>query len=242
VEVQVTTALSRETREFLARCHRADDPPSHREKAVRDRLIAELGAGVVLGVAASAALGAAETMSAGATAASSASATSALSTASAGAATSTLAKSVAGAALVLGLGLGGAAAKDEANVARMSEGTVEVVVGVERAVKWVWKQLRHPDDNRVAAASPSRPDAPFAADPRRHRLLIEIARRPDHPVAIEAELVLILRAEEAIDARQPVLAMQKLDEHASRFPNGALRDRRVELRRSIERSASREIR
>jgi hypothetical protein len=56
-------------------------------------------------------------------------------------------------------------------------------------------------------------------------------------VAKEAELVLILGAEQALAAGDGERAARFLDQHQATFAEGELRDRREELRRLVDRAS-----
>jgi len=234
------TALSPETRRLLQLSRGGDDPAPAREQAVRNRLIAQLGvtalAGIATGSTASAAVGAAEAASAasasvlsGAAPASTAVGSAAVNAASAGAATASLAKTVAGVVLLAGLGAG--AWKNDQVVEETVAWSTAVAVEAERAAKRVWLFVTGGSES---AASRGQPAAP-ALDPsvlaaNRHELLIAIARRPNRPVAKEAELVLILGAQQALAAGDDERAARYLDQHEAQFAGGELSENREALR------------
>jgi len=226
------TILSAETRRMLELSRAADVPSPSRERAVRDRLIAELGVAALAGVAGSTATVAAETVgasgalsAAGSSSAAVGSATQAL----AGATTSTLTKTVA--ALIVAAGIGAGARNHPAAVERVQAWPADIAVGAERvaqrALRFVTGQGDSATTLRGAIESV---DRSVDFDERRHALLIAIARRPEHPVAKEAELVLILRAEQALSAGDEALAAKYLDAHQASFEGGALSDNREALR------------
>ena len=219
------TALSAETRRLLDLSRDSDDPTPARELAVRDRLIARLGVTALLGVAgASAAVGAAEAASAAGGAA-------AAKAVSAGATAATWAKTVATLAIVASLGAG----------VRMSDGmsddnappvvawSVAVAGEVKHAVKRAWQIVTNSTDDDASADAPRAIVPPVSAEGL-HQRLIAIARRPNHPVAKEAELVLIMGAERALAEGDADLAKRYLDRHEARFAGGELRADREALR------------
>ena len=225
--------LTAETRRMIALARGADDPPPSAERAVRDRLIAELGLAALAGAAVSAATAVATDAAgvAGAGALSGAPATAAgtaaASVATAGG-TTALVKTVAGLILVAGVGAG--AMQNDAVAERAREWPAEAAAKTEEIAQRVW-QLITGRDETSDVASPEKPlEASLEFDARRHALLMAIARRPDHPVAKEAELVLILDAEEALSAGDPSRAARYLDQHETRFSGGALSDNREALR------------
>ena len=236
------TELSTETRRLLQLSRGGDDPTAAREQAVRDRLIARLGVTALVGVAtASAAASAAEAasvtsagvLSTGAPA-SAAVGSSAASVVSMGAATATLAKTVAGLVLVASLGTG--AWKNDEVVEQAMAWSSTVAVRAKKAAIEAWHVVvgdTKGADRKASGAAPV--DPAFGYDARRHELLIAIARRPDHPVAKEAELILILGAEQALAEGDDARAMRYLDEHQARFAGGALSDDRETLRVRIDR-------
>jgi hypothetical protein len=227
------TALSAETRRMLALSRAADIPSPSRERAVRDRLIAELGVAALAGVAGGAATVAAEAAdatsralsAAGSSSAAAGSATQAL----AGATTSTLTKTVA--ALIVAAGIGAGARNHPAVVERVKAWSADIAVGAERVVQRAFRFVTGQGDSATALRGVIESvDRSVDFDERRHALLIAIARRPDHPVAKEAELVLILRAEQALSAGDEALAAKYLDAHEASFEGGALSDNREALR------------
>jgi hypothetical protein len=229
------TILSAETRRMLELSRAADVPSPSRERAVRERLIAELGVAALAAAAGSTAAVAAETARAttsGALSAASSSSTAAGSAtqALAGATTSILTKTVA--ALIVAAGVGAGARNHPALAERVGAWPSDIAVGAEGVARRVRRFVMGNGDG----ATTSRPaiesvDRSVDFDERRHALLIAIARRPDHPVAIEAELVLILRAEQALSAGDAALAAKYLDAHEASFEGGALSDNREALRR-----------
>ena len=231
------TGLSAETRRFLELARAGDDLPPSRESVVRERLIARLGATAVVGVAAtSIAAGSAQAAGAsiGATGAATTGATmapAAVHAATTGPMTAALVKTVATFALVGGLGAG-AIGKDAlmSQPVRTWPHEAGARVGIERA----WSLLAHDarrDDTEIIAdrgrelARPS-----FRSEPSHHERLVAIARRPDRPVAKEAELVLVLGAEDALSVRDYAGASRSLDLHEAEFATGALADHREALR------------
>jgi hypothetical protein len=237
--------LSAETRRLLDLSRDGDDPTPLREDAVRNRLIARLGVTALAGVAtASAVLGAAEAAGAAGSGAlaggahSSAVVGSATAKAiSTGVTTATLAKTVAGLVLVAGLGAG--AWKSDEGVEQVVGWPAAVAVRSTQVVARAWHLLvgdRDDADGKRAVAPPI--GSSIANDTKRHELLIAIARRPDHPVAKEAELVLILGAEKALAAGDVESAARYLDEHEARFAGGPLRDNREALRVLVDRARS----
>jgi len=214
------TALTAETRRLIALSHGADDPPPSAEAAVRDRLIAELGVTALAGAASAAAVAA--TDAAGAAGAAGAGVLS-------GGGTTALVKTVAGLVLVAGLGTG--AMQNEAIAERAREWPAQVAVQTKVIARRTWQLMMGRDETQDGVASPEKPPEPsLGFDARRHALLMAIARRPDRPVAKEAELVLILDAEEALTAGDPSLAARYLDQHETRFAEGALSDNREAMR------------
>src|SRR6185503_16074291 len=235
------TELSSETRRLLQLSRDGDDPTAAREQAVRDRLITRLGVTALAGAAtASAAVGAAEAASltsAGALStgapASSVVGSAAVNAVSMGATTATLVKTVAGLVLVAGLGTG-AWTKEEVIVEQAIEWSTTVARGAQEAAQRVWYFVTGGAEGaRTMAATPPAPSVGY--DARQHELLIAIARRPDHPVAKEAELILILSAEQALVEGDDVRATRYLDEHEARFAGGPLSDDRQVLRARIDR-------
>jgi hypothetical protein len=234
------SALSAETRRLLQLCRHGDDPTPAREQAVRNRLMARLGVTALAGVAtASAAVGAAEAASvtsagvlSGAAPASTAVGSAATAAASVGATTATLVKTVAGLALVVGLGA--SAWRNDDAVERAMEWSATVAVQAEQSAKRVWHFVTGDADGADATssgASVAKKGEPLtSSDANRHERLIAIARRPNHPVAKEAELVLILGAEQALKVGDEERAARYLDEHEARFAKGELCQNREALR------------
>ena len=228
------TELTVETRRMIALARGADDPPPSAERAVRDRLIAQLGLAALAGAATSAAAsvatdaaGVAGALSSGAPA-TAAAGTAAANVATAGA-TTALVKTVAGLILVAGLGTG--AMQNDAVAERVREWPAEAAVETKEIAQRVWQFVTGQHETYDGVGSSKKPLEPsLGFDARRHALLMAIARRPDHPVAKEAELVLILGAEEALSAGDPSLAARYLDQHEMRFAGGALGDNREALR------------
>jgi hypothetical protein len=227
--------FSFETRRLIELSRGADAPPPNAERAVRNRLIAELGVAALAGAGVSAAA-ASVTEAVGATGAgalsggapSTAAAGTAAANVAAAVGTTTFAKTVAGLVLVAGLGAG--AMQNDAVAERVRELPAQVAVHAERAAKPIWQFIFGGDEERDAASAPKHPLEPaLDFDARRHRLLMNIARRPDHPVAKEAELVLILGAEDALSAGDTSLASSYLDRHKARFADGVLSDNREAL-------------
>jgi hypothetical protein len=227
------TTLSPETRRMLELSRAADVPSPSRERAVRDRLIAELGAAALAGLAGGAATVAAETggvtsgalSAAGSSSAAAGSATHAL----AGATTSTLTKTVA--ALIVAAGIGAGARNHPALVERVEAWPADIAVGAERMARRAFRFVTGQEDRATTPRGAIESiDRSVDFDERRHALLIAIARRPNHPVAKEAELVLILRAEQALSAGDEALAAKYLDAHEANFEGGALSDNREALR------------
>ena len=228
------TTLSAETRRMLELSRAADVPSPSRERAVRDRLIAELGVAALASVAASTAAVATETAgaitsgglsAAGSSSAAAGSATHAL----VGATTSALTKIVA--ALIVAAGIGAGAWSLPAVAERVEAGPADIVAGSKRIARRAWSFVtREEDDQTTFHGAIESVDRSVDFDERRHALLIAIARRPNHPVAKEAELVLILRAEQAFSAGDEALAAKYLDAHEANFEAGALSDNREALR------------
>jgi hypothetical protein len=233
------SALSAETRRLLQLSRHGDDPTPAREQAVRNRLIARLGVTALAGVAtASAAVGAAEAASvtgagvlSGAAPASTAVGSAATTAASVGT-TATLVKTVAGMALVVGLGA--SAWRNDDAVERAMEWSATVAVQAEQSAKRVWHFVTGDADGADATssgASVAKKGEPLtSSDANRHERLIAIARRPSHPVAKEAELILILGAEQALEVGDEERAARYLDEHEARFAKGELCQNREALR------------
>jgi hypothetical protein len=218
------TALSAETRRLLRLSQGGDDPTPAREHAVRNRLIARLGVGALAGVATGpAVVGSAQAGAAiGSTAAKAASAV----------ATTTLAKTVA--ILVLAAGLGAGVWKGNDVVERLAELPAAVAAQAKQVAKRAWRGMTG-EPRRVEAQSRGRAATdPSISSEDRHQRLIAIARRSNRPVAKEAELLLILRAEQALAAGDGERAARYLDQHEALFPGGELHDDREALRTQID--------
>jgi ElaB/YqjD/DUF883 family membrane-anchored ribosome-binding protein len=232
MEAEVT-GLSAETQRLIALSRGADDAPPSREQAVRERLIARLGEAALAGVAVTSATVAA-TKAVGAAGASvlSGGAPVAAGTAGASAASvggaSALVKTAA--SLIVVFGLGTAAMQNETVAEQVHEWPVAAAMQIKTTTQRIWQLcLGSEEESRLRPAEEERPDA-LGFDARRHALLMAIARRPDRPVAKEAELVLILRAEEALLAGDVSSATGYLDQHEARFANDALSENREVLR------------
>ncbi len=221
------TALSPETRRLLELSRDGDDPSPVSEQAVRTRLIGHLGVTAMMGVT---------TASVAASAAEAAGAASAASQVSAGMAGATLAKTVT--ALVLAAGVGAGAWKGEEIPAQAVAWSAAVSVSAKETVKRAWNVLtsKSPDAETAHPASAHTLASPVGSDEYRHQRLMEVARRPNRPVAKEAELVLILGAEEALAAGDAERAARYLDVHEARFRAGVLAEDREALRAAIERA------
>jgi hypothetical protein len=225
--------LSAETRRMLELSRAADIPLPSRERAVRDRLIAELGAAALTGVVASTAVVTAQTAGATTSGALSASGSSSAAAGSgtkalAGATTSTLTKL---AALIVAAGIG-AGAWNHPDVAERAEAwSAEIAVDAKRVARRAWRLITGGGDAETTSRGALESvDRSVDFDERRHALLIAIARRPNRPVAKEAELVLILRAEQALVSGDDTRAAQYLDAHEMSFEAGALEADREALR------------
>lgn len=229
------TTLSAETRRMLDLSRAADDPTPSRERAVRDRLIAEFGVAALAGAVSTATVAteAVGTATTGALSAAGSPAVAAgpVTQALAGATTSALTKTVAG--LIVAASLGAGALHRRAIAERAPVIASDIVVRTERLAQRGWNvimgHVRGRDESTSWRADRSI-DRSVDFDERRHALLIAIARRPDHPVAKEAELVLVLRAEQALAAGDLALATKYLDAHQAQFEGGALADNRDVLR------------
>jgi len=224
--------FSSETRRLIELSRGTDDPPPAAERAVRDRLIAQLGAAALTGAAASvAAASVTETagaMGAGALsggAPSMAVAGAAAANVAAAVGTTTLTKTVAGLVVIAGVGTG--AMQTGVVAERVRELPAQVGVQAEHVATQIWELVTGRDD-AVAPTKSLEPSLGF--DARRHQLLMNIARRPERPVAKEAELVLILGAEDALSASDTSRATSFLDRHEERFAEGVLSDNREAIR------------
>jgi hypothetical protein len=140
------------------------------------------------------------------------------------------------AGLVLAAGLGVGAMQNDAIAERVPEGAVDVARETKQLVLRAWRALGNETDVEATSSLAPKHEGSLDFDPTRHELLIAIARRPDHPVAKEAELVLILRAERALAAGEVERATQYLDAHRARFQSGALADNREALRVLVDRA------
>jgi hypothetical protein len=222
------TALSPETRRLLDLSRDGDDPSPVSEHAVRTRLIGHLGVTAMMGVT---------TASVAASAAEAAGAASAASQVSAGMAGATLAKTVT--ALVLAAGVGAGVWKGEEIPAQAVAWGAAVSVSAKETVKRAWNVLtsKSPDtETNAHPASAHTLASPVGSDEYRHQRLMEVARRPNRPVAKEAELVLILGAEGALADGDAERAARYLDVHEVRFRAGVLAEDREALRAAIERA------
>jgi len=219
------TALSPETRRLLQLSRGGDDPSPAREKAVRDRLIAQLGASALAGVAtASAIAGAANATGAAAGSA-------AGSTASLGATTAAVAKALA--TLILAAGLGVGALKSDA-LEQADEWPAAVAVTTKHVAERAWRFVTGAEGGAKPGLSLAPMTDPVVGPEAIHQRLIAIARRPNRPVAKEAELILILGAEQALEEGDHERAARYLDAHEARFANDELRDDREKLRALCE--------
>jgi hypothetical protein len=237
--------LTLETRRLLDLSRGADDPPPSRERRVHDRLVARLGVAALAGAAAGSAAGSAGAATT-ATALSASGASSAVvgsaggGAGSLGATTTTLAKTILGLTLAAGIGA------SSLPLYTSSEPSVDAL---ERAIEASLPALtrppsagagRDPDlEVSLAGADSPRPvvavvDESVDRERSRHEALMAIARRPDHPVAIESELVLVERAEQAFAAHDYQRASGYLDRHDAKYRAGALRDTREALRILID--------
>lgn len=224
------TGLSAETRRLLELSRGGDVATPEREQTVRNRLVARLGATALAGVASTA-------VAMGGTKAGTAVGTAAAKAVSAGATTATLAKTAVALALVAGLGT---EVWKRDNVAEQVVALpAATLVQAKQAAKRVWRFVTgETEDTASPSRGPSADVGTTSTAERRHERLMEIARRPSHPVAKEAELVLILGAEQELETGNHERAAAYLREHEERFSGGELsRDREV-LRVEVERVRS----
>jgi hypothetical protein len=222
-------SLHPETRRLIELSRRGDDPAPGSDARVQSRLMSRLGkaafagaAGASIAAGAADAIGAASSSAAGSTAAGAAG-SAALQTAAAGVTGATLVKTVATLLVVTGPAVG---AWENADVREHAwEWSAEMSARVERVVERVWgAPLDH-----IRETGPDLPP-PVIGTKVLHERLIAIARRPHRPIAKEAELLLILGAEEALASGDRVLAEQYLDRHHTLFPGGELASDREALR------------
>jgi hypothetical protein len=135
------------------------------------------------------------------------------------------------AALIVAAGIGAGARNHPAVAERVEGWPAAIAVGAERVARRAFRFVTGEGDGATTSRGAIESvDRSVDFDERRHALLIAIARRPDHPVAKEAELVLILRAEQALSAGDAALAAEYLDAHQASFEGGALSDNREALR------------
>jgi hypothetical protein len=134
------------------------------------------------------------------------------------------------AALIVAAGIGAGARNHPAVAERVEAWPAAIAVGAERVARRAFRFVTGEGDGATTSRGAESVDRSVDFDERRHALLIAIARRPDHPVAKEAELVLILRAEQAFSAGDAALAAEYLDAHQASFEGGALSDNREALR------------
>lgn len=216
------TALSAETRRLLHLSRAGDDPTAASEQAVRNRLIARLGVTALAGVAsASVVVGAPGAMVGSAAA----------KAASVGATAATWAKTVAAVILIAGLEAG--VWRNDDIVHHAVEWPATVARQVKQVVKRAWQVVM--GDTQAESDGPATIPPPINSE-LLHERLIAIARRPNHPVAKEAELVLILGAEHALAAGDHERAARYLDQHETRFAGGELRTDREALRALCDRA------
>jgi hypothetical protein len=234
------TALSPETRRLLQLSRSGDDPTRAREQAVRKRLVAQLGVTALAGVAtASAALGGAE-------AAGAASASTLAGSAPAGGVVGTAANAVSVGAtaltktvatLVLAAGLGAGVWKSDDVVEQGVGWTATITVEAKQVARRAWHVLTGAEGSGARSDNTHLPtiESPTSVEPI-HERLVAVARRPNRPVAKETELVLILAAEQALEAGDHERASRYLDQHEARFAAGAMKQDREVLRVLCERA------
>jgi hypothetical protein len=234
------SGLSVETRRLLEEARDMDDPSFARQHRVRERLAAHLGVAAMAGTAAASAAAAATPvgLTVGSPIAGSGAGT-------VGGAVASLAKAVVGLTIVAGMGAGTWSSGDVPGVAPALSSRDESAAPMAAAAA-VQGRAPEPvvDDRETALFGAGVPtpaddaesdvDESVDQDLARHGVLVSIARRPGHPVAIESELVLIERAELAFAEKNYPRAARYLNAHALKFPYGALGENRESLRLLIQ--------